>query len=65
MKKKEERTMMSRISQRADSITIPVYMQKKMGFSEDWQNNISSRDKKKVVQVACRLQNVLKRLSKN
>lgn len=65
MRKKEEKTMMSRIAQRADNINIPVYMQKKMGFSDNWQNNISSKDKKMVVQVACRLQSVLRKLSKN
>ena len=65
MKKKEEKTMMSRIAQRADNINIPVYMQKKIGLSENWQNNISSKNKKMAVQIAYRLQNVLKRLSKN
>ena len=56
---------MSRIAQRADNINIPVYMQKKIGLSENWQNNISSKNKKMAVQIAYRLQNVLKRLSKN
>lgn len=55
--------IMTRAMNRLNS--IPTYVVKELGLSENWQENISPEQQKMVTKIALRFKDALRKLSKN
>lgn len=60
---KEGGEIMTRTMKRLNS--IPSYVVRDLGLSEDWQKNISPKQQKMATKMAIRFKETLKKLSKN
>lgn len=63
--KKEEKEIMENIINRASHTSIPSHVAKELGFSDNWQKNISSKEKKMAVKNALKFKKALRKLSKS
>lgn len=61
MRKRGE--IMTRTMNRMNS--IPSHVARELGFSENWQSNISPKQQKMVIKMAFRFKDALRKLSKN
>lgn len=61
----KEGEIMAKVINRVNNMNIPGHIRREIGLSENWQEKISPREKKKVVKTALRFKDALRKLSKN
>ena len=61
---KKEGEIMARILNRVND-TIPSYVKREIGVSDNWIDNVSPKQKKLVFKITNRFKEALRKLSKN
>lgn len=57
--------IMERVINRIEQMNMSVQMQEKLGLEKDWKKKISPKKANKIIEVANRYKEALRKLSKN